>query len=406
MRLRTCFLFIILLSTGLVYAQEPGEPAVVKGYMLGPGDQIAGNVNTEIGYEFVTTVDENGMVYLPFIEKPIVAQCRTETEVRDDIEAEIRKYIREPRLNFRIADKKSRPPVTVYGEINKPSEITLTRKATLLELLAATGGAKEQEASGLVEVRRPRTPLCMADGDPDNWKTNSSRTFRLADINAGKADSNPVIYPGDMILVQRASPVYITGEVVAPQGVFLKERGLSLTEGLAQVGNIREGAKKTKISIWRLKPGASLESRDRADQLASAGALYSHDRDDLADPDVEVDAAILASTMCPVGQPQRSGGIVTDGHDHAPLGLLGGLTGDEACRDPLLSPPPRSSLHRHVTPRRHSDGQRPGDSGHRTRSRRRGSVSLDHSRRLSAFSRAGCPIAGRCCGCKCASGEG
>ena len=281
MRLRTCFLFIILLSTGLVYAQEPGEPAVVKGYMLGPGDQIAGNVNTEIGYEFVTTVDENGMVYLPFIEKPIVAQCRTETEVRDDIEAEIRKYIREPRLNFRIADKKSRPPVTVYGEINKPSEITLTRKATLLELLAATGGAKEQEASGLVEVRRPRTPLCMADGDPDNWKTNSSRTFRLADINAGKADSNPVIYPGDMILVQRASPVYITGEVVAPQGVFLKERGLSLTEGLAQVGNIREGAKKTKISIWRLKPGASLESRDREVITANLNLIAAQKQKDI-----------------------------------------------------------------------------------------------------------------------------
>jgi polysaccharide biosynthesis/export protein len=265
MRPRVCFLFIILLFSGVVYAQESDpksqatpETAPAKGYMLGPGDKVAGNVNTEIGYEFVTTVDDNGMIYLPFIKTPIFAQCRTETEVRSDIESEIRKYIREPRLNFRIDDKfKSRPPVTVYGEINKPSEITLTRKATLLELLAATGGDKEQEASGLVEVRRPRTPMCMAENDPDNWKTTSSRIFKLADIKAGKADSNPVIYPGDVIHVQRAAPVHITGEVVAPQGVFLKERGLSLSEGLAMVGN-----------VLRLKPGATPESKDR--ELISA----------------------------------------------------------------------------------------------------------------------------------------
>lgn len=269
MNLRTCFLFIILLSS-LSYSQATTD-AAAKGYLLGPGDRVAGNVNLEVGYEFVTTVDDNGMIYLPFIKTPILAQCRTETEVRSDIESEIRKYIREPRLNFRIDEKKSRPPITIYGEVNKVGETVPfdRRKPTLLEILGAVGGAKEQEASGLVEVRRPRTPLCMAADDPDNWKERPSRTFRLADINAGLPDSNPIIYPGDMIVVQRAAPVYITGEVVlGTPAVFLKERGLSLTEGLALVGNVREGAKTKAISILRLKPGASPESKDR--ELISA----------------------------------------------------------------------------------------------------------------------------------------
>ena len=180
MKLTSFFLFFTLLFAGITnYAQEaapentakPQEDVSTKGYMLGPGDKVAGLVNGEVGYDFVTIVDENGRIYLPFGDKKsIIAQCRTESEVRNDIELEIKKYIREPHLNFRI-DEKHRPPVTIYGEINKPSELMLIRKATLVEVLAAAGGAREQEASGLVEVRRPRLPMCMADDDTDNWKT-------------------------------------------------------------------------------------------------------------------------------------------------------------------------------------------------------------------------------------------
>ena len=110
---------------------------------------------------------------------------------------------------------------------------------------------------------------------------DSYRTFRLADINAGKEDSNPVIYPGDVILVKRAEPVYITGEVVAPQGVFLKERGLSLSEGLALVGNLRQGARKSKINIFRLKPGASLESKDREVITANLDLIAAQKQKDI-----------------------------------------------------------------------------------------------------------------------------
>ncbi len=278
MKLKSFFLFIILLLSGVfVYSQEvapvpvnPQDSPHTRGYTIGPGDQVAGTIHGEMGYDFVVNVDQDGMIIIPFVKRPIVAQCKTERELKAEIELEIKKYLRDPSFAFRVSERRSRPPVTVYGEINNPSAFMLTRKATLLEILAAAGGAKEQEASGLVEVRRPRTPMCMATDDKDNWTAQAnnapggtSRSFRLADINLGREDSNPVIYPGDMILVQRAAPVYITGEVVAPQGVFLKERGLSLTEGLAQVGNVREKAKKSKINILRLKPGASAESKDR-----------------------------------------------------------------------------------------------------------------------------------------------
>lgn len=280
MKSRSFILFVTLACAGLsVTAQDsanlaantanaqntPSDAYFSRGYTLGPGDKVAGGLLGELGYDFVATVDENGMLEIPFIPKPVVAQCRTERELRAELEAEIKKYYREPRFSFRIDEKRSRPPVSVSGEVIKQTaEITLTRKATLIEILSLAGGLKDETASGQIVVSRPKAPMCMAETDPDNWKADAnSRSYSYANIQRGDEGSNPTIYPGDLIVVKRASPVYVTGEVVGGQGVYLKENGLSLAGALGMVGGSRQGADIKNISIYRLKPGSSPESQDR-----------------------------------------------------------------------------------------------------------------------------------------------
>lgn len=240
------------------------DAAFGRGYTLGPGDQVAGGLLGELGYDFVATVDENGMLEIPFMPAPVPAQCRTERELRTELETEIKKYFRDPHFSFRIVEKHSRPPVTVSGEVTKQTaEITLTRRATLREILSLAGGPKD-EASGEIVVSRLKTPMCMAENDADNWKTGSnSRTYSYASIQLGKEDSNPTIYPGDVIVVKRASPVYINGEVVGGQGIYIKENGLSLAGAIGMVGGSKPGADIKNIAIYRLKPGSSPESQDR-----------------------------------------------------------------------------------------------------------------------------------------------
>ncbi|MBK8465744.1 MAG: SLBB domain-containing protein [Chloracidobacterium sp.] len=271
MKFKSLILFTILAFSGFVYAQDGAsqENTVTRGYTLGPGDQVAGTVHGELGYDFVGTIDEDGMLAVPFMKKLVAAQCRTEREIKAEIETEVKKYLRDPSFNFRVTEKHSRSPVSISGEIMKPSEIILTRKATLLEILSVAGGPKE-EASGEIQVSRPKTPLCMAENDLDNWKAISSdttdvpsRTYSYAKVLLGKEDSNPTIYPGDRILVKRAAPVYVNGEVVGSQAVFLKENGLSLAGALGMVGGSRPGANIKNIAIYRLKPGAGPESQNR-----------------------------------------------------------------------------------------------------------------------------------------------
>jgi protein involved in polysaccharide export with SLBB domain len=90
---------------------------------------------------------------------------------------------------------------------------------------------------------------------------------RISDLRAGKLEANPIIRPGDYILVTEAEPVYITGSVVAPQGVFIRDQ-LTLGRALAMVGGARKEAKMSDIRIYRQKPGSPEQDTIHVDYSA------------------------------------------------------------------------------------------------------------------------------------------
>jgi polysaccharide export outer membrane protein len=266
MNLRYLLVLLVVFGcalTGLGQVVPPDVDAQ-KGYQIGPGDEITGKVLGEAQFDFVATVDENGQIEVPFFEQPIVAKCLSERELRADVTKLLSKYLRNPQLSLRVTDRKSRPPASVYGEVKTPGQVILVRRTTLLELLSFSGGVNE-EAGGMVQVFRTRPPICSEDTAEADWKNSGegldvpSRMYSLSSLRLGKEEANPVIYPGDVIVIQKASPVYITGEVVNPQGIYLKEGGLSLTEAIAKIGGVRREAKTKDVKIYRLKSN----SKDR-----------------------------------------------------------------------------------------------------------------------------------------------
>ncbi|MEO6654671.1 MAG: SLBB domain-containing protein [Pyrinomonadaceae bacterium] len=267
MKLNILFVVIIsfvLLSVG--YAQMPPiDASQVKGYLLGPGDEITGRVLGEGQFDFIATVNEDGKIEVPFFDQPVVAKCKTERELRIEVTSLLSKYLKSPQLSLRVTQRNSRPPATIYGEVRNPQQVVMMRKATLVEILAFSGGVTDQ-AGGMIQVFRTQPPICTEDKDDSNWTASGgdpadvpNRMYSLASVRLGKEEANPIIYPGDVVVVQKASPVYITGEVVAPQGIYLKEDGLSLTEAIAKIGGVSRQAKTKDIKIYRLKSN----SKDR-----------------------------------------------------------------------------------------------------------------------------------------------
>lgn len=234
---------------------------VSRGYLLSPGDELLVKVLGEEQFGFPATVDENGMISVPFAEKQVMAKCKSENELRTEVSTLLGKYLRNPQMSMQIT-KRTVIPVTVTGEVNKPGEFDLRRKATLIELLANSGGVKE-EAGGMIQVFRPVKPACSTESSAD-WRANPNdpldipvKRFSLANLAKGGEDLNPIIYPGDVIVVDKAVPVYITGEVITPGGIYLKEDGLTLTQAIGKIGGLRREAKTKDIRIQRRKQGTN-----------------------------------------------------------------------------------------------------------------------------------------------------
>lgn len=269
MKLKVLILFALAFCLSQIsFAQETIITADgLRGYLVGPGDVVAIKVLGEKDFDVdEVTVDEDGKIQIPFFEQGVLAKCRTEKELTSDVRQLLTKYLKSPQVTVRVKQRNSRPPVTVYGEVRQPAQVTLMRQTRLLELLSAASGVTD-DAGGMIQVFRTRKPMCGENSDNNNdWIGQSkdisdvpSRMYSLNSVQQGRDEANPIIFPGDIIVVQRAAPVYITGEVMSPQGIYLKDGSVSLTEAIAKIGGVKREAKTKDIKIYRLKAN----SKDR-----------------------------------------------------------------------------------------------------------------------------------------------
>jgi len=287
---RTYLLTIIILafSMQIIFAQDivkvsDKSPETKRGYLVGPRDKIEGKVLGEEQFNFTVRVDDDGMFEVPFVEQRIEAKCRTEREIRDDVKKHLAKFLKKPLVSVQVTERRKPIPVTVYGEVRNPQKVELRREARLMELIAFSGGVKE-EAGGIVRIFRPQLPMCAESKMAENWRKESnngievpSRMYSLNSLRNGTNESNPIIYPGDIIAVEKASPVYINGEINSRTGVYIKEGGLSLTQALAMAGGLRDRASIKNIRIYRRKA----DSLDRTMIAANLRMIQSKQQKDI-----------------------------------------------------------------------------------------------------------------------------
>jgi len=256
---------------------QPGYPSSsidnmgVTGYRLGPGDLLDVRVFGQPDLNSTVEIDEDGNISsLPFIEQPIPAKCRSEKEVQKSITEAYAKYLVQPRVSVRILDRRSRPPATVYGAVRTPSRVPMMRRVRLHELLAAAGGVTAG-ASGTIQVVHTQLELCPepdevmqpvaatagAVGQPvaaAGSDIGRVETFQISGVKTGTASSDPFIRPGDIVIVTEGEPVFVTGMVVSPRELVMKDQ-MSLARAIAMSGGVQRLAKTTEVHIYRTRDG-------------------------------------------------------------------------------------------------------------------------------------------------------
>jgi polysaccharide export outer membrane protein len=204
-------------------------------------------------------VDSDGnLSSLPFLETPIRAKCRTDKDVQKDIALAYAKFINNPQVSVRISERNSRQPATVFGAVRQPTRVEMKRKVRLNELMAVSGGFTER-AAGTIQILHTEPLMCPEPGEerealPIEGTNIPLSIVKIADLRTGKQEANPVIRPGDYVLVTEAEPVYITGAVLSPGGLYLRDQ-LTLSRALGMVGGARKEAKLSDVVVYRQVPG-------------------------------------------------------------------------------------------------------------------------------------------------------
>lgn len=282
MKVTQCLIVAIACAcmlAGFSYAQEPQQQPSTssaqsagldiqgsKTYLLGPGDVLDIRVFGQPELSTATAqIDSDGnLSSLPFLEQPIPAKCRTDKQVQKDIAAAYAKFINNPQVSVRVAERNSRQPATVFGAVRQSARVEMKRRVRLNELVAVSGGFTER-ASGTIQILHTEPLMCPAPGEEEEAKPIDGtkiplQIVKISELRAGKVEANPVIRPGDYVLVTEAEPIYIYGAVVSPNGVYLREQ-MTLTRALAMVGGTRSEAKLSEVAIYRSVPGSTQQDK-------------------------------------------------------------------------------------------------------------------------------------------------
>jgi polysaccharide biosynthesis/export protein len=200
-------------------------------------------------------VNTNGTINLYRLPEPIIAVCKTEHELKRDIEDAYRKdYLKNPEVNVVAVEQRSRA-FAVIGAVEKPGQYMISRRVQLLELIAQAGGPSKEAGTRVLVARTGSTSNCKLNEAPGTDNEDIQLLdFRLKDILEAK--HNLVMRPGDIVSVMKADAVFVFGNVNKQGRVEIREP-LTLTQALASAEGLKSASDKDKILVIRQIPGTT-----------------------------------------------------------------------------------------------------------------------------------------------------
>lgn len=258
----------LLVMSSAVFAQTGGIPSETpvpigpkdmrfqERYRFGYQDRVEIEVYRHEELSIKADIGEDGTISMPRIKGPIVAVCKTERELANEITAKLSKELRDPFVTVRASEQKSQS-FAVIGAVGKPGAFFLSRRIKLLELLAMAGGPSKEAGARILVARTGSFSVCQNDLSGIEKMADTSDpsqtliTFDRDTVLKGK--DNIWMQPGDIVSVLEAEVVYVVGNVVRPSAVPMKKQ-ITLSEAIAAAEGVKPSTKKDKIRILRKKP--------------------------------------------------------------------------------------------------------------------------------------------------------
>jgi len=201
-------------------------------------------------------INPNGTINLFRLDEPIVAVCKTEDELAQDIQkAYAKDYLRDPQVGVVAVEQKSQS-IAVIGAVKTPGNFYINRRVQLIQALAFAGGPDlEHAGTRLLVFRSGSTTDCKANAStPDDQTSAQLLGYNLRDVQEGK--QTLWMKPGDIISVLDADQVYVYGNVNAQQAVKM-QGPLTLTRAIILAKGLKSATDMSNIRVLRQKAGSA-----------------------------------------------------------------------------------------------------------------------------------------------------
>jgi polysaccharide biosynthesis/export protein len=227
----------LLISSISVRARAQSESL-----LIGPGDALHIQVYDTPEMEQKARVTDAGELPLAFVGNVRVINM-TPAQAAAEIEKRLiaLNIMIHPQVTVRV-DAYATQNVTIMGQVTKPGIYEVDTRRKVVEVLALAGGLTDL-ADRHVTIER--------HGDP-----NHKVEYYYSNIADTALSEDPMVYPGDAVIVPRAAVVYVLGDVLKPGGFPVNTNNSQMTvlQALSLAGSPNHSAAIGKSKLVRKTP--------------------------------------------------------------------------------------------------------------------------------------------------------
>ena len=238
---------------------QPAAPAAMQGtgqmdpadqppaILIGAGDLLSVSVFETPELSSSVRVNQTGDISLPVLGTVHVAGLDTQqAAVALEDSYRTRGLLLNPHVSVSETEFASQG-ASVLGEVHAPGVYPTLGSRRLLDMLSLAGGVSSTAGRLVSVVHRndPQHPVQIA----------------LQPTPAAlHAQVNPIILPGDTVIVAKAGVIYILGDVLRPGGILVdNNERLSLIEALSLAGGMNKTAALSQTRLIRKLPAGREE---------------------------------------------------------------------------------------------------------------------------------------------------
>ena len=215
--------------------------------LIGPGDTLHVQVYDTPEMEQRARVTDAGDIPLSFVGDVKVVNM-TPGQAAKVIEHRLvaSAIMLHPQVTVRV-DLYATQNVTVMGQVIKPGAYETDTRRKVIEVLALAGGLTDL-ADRHITVER--------HGDPDH-----KFDYYYSNIAGTALDDDPMVYPGDTVIVPKVAVVYVLGDVLKPGGYPVNTNNSKMTvlEAISLAGSANHTAAVGKSKLVRRTPSGVQE---------------------------------------------------------------------------------------------------------------------------------------------------